>query len=189
MGSPPRRKVAFVGSHGVRKTTAAFSLAAALRHRGIATEVVHEVVRSSPLGYNEAAPAEAQLWVLLTQAQRELELAARTDVVVTDRSVVDNYAYALRIWGADRYAIEPFVGRWALTYDLTIRLLPDVELVADTVRSVDPAFRDEIEQLVDTLLPRFVPPDRLLVMGASEIVDRIDWGGVLATLERLPPVE
>src|SRR3712207_8284587 len=58
----------------VRKTTAAFSFAAALRHRGVATEVLHEVVRSSPLGFNESASADAQLWVLLTQDRKSTRL-------------------------------------------------------------------------------------------------------------------
>jgi nicotinamide riboside kinase len=176
-------KIAFVGSHGVRKTTAAFSLAAALRHRGVATEVLHEVARSNPLGLNEAATAEAQLWILLSQVRRELELAPTTEVLVTDRSIVDNYAYALRAWGgSDRFAIELFVAAWARTYDLVVRLLPDVSLEPDGIRSLDPAFQSEIEALVDRLLPAFVAADRLRVLPASAIQAGVDWSAVVDAL-------
>jgi nicotinamide riboside kinase len=177
------RKVAFVGSHGVRKTTAAFSLAAALRHRGVATEVLHEVARANPLGLNEAASAEAQLWILLTQVRRELELTPSTDVLVTDRAIVDNYAYALRAWGgSDRYAIEPFVAQWSRTYDLVVRLLPDIPLEPDGIRSLDPAFQSQIEALVDRLLPAFVPAQRLRTLPASAVQSGVDWDDLIRAL-------
>jgi nicotinamide riboside kinase len=179
-------KVAFVGSHGVRKTTAAFALAAALRHRGVATEVVHEVVRANPLGFNERATAEAQLWTLLTQVRLELELAQRATVLVTDRAVVDNYAYAVRAWaGRDPWSIEPFVREWSRSYDLVVRLLPDVDLEADGVRSVDPAFRADIERLVDGLLPTFIEPRRLVTMPASAVVQGADWTPLVTRIEAL----
>jgi nicotinamide riboside kinase len=179
-------KIAFVGSHGVRKTTAAFALAAALRHRGVATEVVHEVVRANPLGFKERATAEAQLWTLLTQVRLELELAQRAIVLVTDRAIVDNYAYAIRVWaGQDPWSIEPFVREWSRSYDLVVRLLPDVPLEADGVRSVDPTFRADIEHHVDRLLPVFIEPRRITTMPASAVVQAADWTPLVTRIEAM----
>ena len=85
------------------------------------------MIRFNPLGRNEDASAEAQLWVLMAQVQQELELAPRADILVTDRSVVDNFAYYLRVTdGDDPFGVEPLVRRWARTYDLSVRLMPDV---------------------------------------------------------------
>ena len=39
--------------------------------------------------------------MLVTQVQQELELAHRAEVLVTDRSVVDNFAYYLRVTGGE----------------------------------------------------------------------------------------
>lgn len=176
-------KIAFIGSHSVRKTNAVHSFAGAVGRSGRSVEVGREVVRFNPLGLNEGASAEAQLWVLVTQIQQELELAGRCDVLVTDRAVVDNYAYFLRVTdGTDPFGVEPLVRRWALTYDLFVRLLPDVALQADGVRSVNDAFRQEIEEILDRLLPDFVADERLVAIPASQVSERFDWG---ALVERL----
>lgn len=173
---PRPAKIAFIGSHGVRKTAAVASFAATLSRAGRSWELVKEVVRHSPLGINESATPEAQLWVLVTQIQQELELAPRADVLIADRSVVDNYAYLLRAaGGSDPFCAEPLLRCWAPTYDLLVRLLPDVVLRADGVRSTNDAFRDEIERILDETLPGFVAPDRLVNLPASAVVRSYDW--------------
>ncbi len=128
-------KIAFIGSHSVRKSNAVHAFASTIGRAGRSVEVGREVVRFNPLGLNEAATPEAQLWVLMAQIQQELELRGRAEVLVTDRSVVDNFAYFLRVTGgADPFGVEPLIRRWAGTYDLLVRLLPDVALLADGVR-------------------------------------------------------
>lgn len=175
-GWPRPAKIAFIGSHGVRKTAAVASFAATLSRVGRSWELVREVVRHSPLGINEGATPQAQLWVLVTQVQQELELASKADVLIADRSVVDNYAYLLRAaGGADPFCVEPMLRCWADTYDLLVRLLPDVTLRADGVRSTNDAFRDEIERILDRTLPDFVEGDHLITLPASAVTRRFDW--------------
>lgn len=171
-----RAKIAFVGSHGIRKTSAAHAFASVIQRAGHSVEYLREVIRDNPLGMNEAATGEAQLWVLVTQIARELELAPKADVLVTDRGVTDNYAYYLRACGGvDRFAVEPLVGRWSETYNLVVRLRPDIALAPDGIRSTNDAFRDEIEAILDDVLPRLVPAHRLLEVPASGIVGAFDW--------------
>lgn len=180
---PRPAKIAFIGSHGIRKTTALLAFAAEVQRAGRSVELGREVVRDNPLGINEGATGEAQLWVLVSQVRQELELARKADVLVTDRGVMDNYAYYLRsCGGTDAFDAEPLVRRWSATYDLVVRLLPDVALQADGVRSTNDAFRDEIEAILDRVLPELVPADRLVTLRASEITSRFDW---FAILERL----
>ncbi len=171
-----RAKIAFIGSHGIRKTTAAHAFVNVLQRAGRTVEYGREVVRDNPLGINESATGEAQLWVLVSQIRQELELAPKAEILVTDRSVADNYAYYLRACGmVDRFSVEPLVAAWSATYDLVVRLLPDIALTADGVRSTNDAFRDEIEAILDALIPRSFPPDRIVAVPASDVTDELDW--------------
>ena len=180
---PRPAKIAFIGSHGIRKTSALLAFAAEVQRAGRSVELGREVVRDNPLGINEGASGEAQLWVLVSQVRQELELAHKADVLATDRGVMDNYAYYLRACGGqDAFDVGPLVRRWSRTYDLVVRLLPDVALQPDGVRSTSDAFRDEIESILDRTLPDLVPADRTVVLRASEVTSRFDWFSVLERL-------
>jgi nicotinamide riboside kinase len=185
----PAKKIAFIGSHSVRKTNAVHSFAGAVGRSGRSVEVGREVIRFNPLGMNEGATPEAQLWVIMAQIQQELELRNRAEVLVTDRAVIDNFAYFLRVTGGeDPFNVRPLVATWCRTYDLFVRMLPDVPLRVDGVRSTSDRFRDEIETILNTIIPPHVPDDRLVVLKASDITEQYDWA---ALLERLvgPPEE
>jgi len=179
-------KIAFIGSHSVRKTNAVHAFASTVGRAGRSVEVGRELIRFNPLGLNEGATPEAQLWVLMAQVQQELELRGRADILVTDRSVVDNFAYFLRVTdGADPFGVEPLVRRWAQTYDLVVRLLPDVALVPDGVRSTSDAFRDEIEAILDRIVPIYVSEDRYFRLPASQVTEDYDWWALGERLARL----
>jgi nicotinamide riboside kinase len=176
-------KIAFIGSHSVRKTNAVHSFAGAVGRSGRSVEVGREVIRFNPLGLNEGATPEAQLWVIMAQIQQELELRNRAEVLVTDRAVIDNFAYYLRTTGGeDPFGVTSLVGRWCETYDLFVRLQPDVPLRVDGVRSTSERFRTEIERILDGILPIYVADDRLVKLWASDIDEFFDWH---ALLERL----
>lgn len=147
-----------------------------MQRAGRAVEHGREVVRDNPLGINESATGEAQLWVIVSQIRQELRLAQNAEVLVLDRGVMDNFAYYLRASGGeDHFETEPLVRQWSRTYDLVVRLTPDVEIRADGVRSTSDHFRDEIEAILDARLPRLVPRDRLIVQPASGITEDHDW--------------
>ena len=190
---PRCAKIAFIGSHSVRKSNAVHAFASTVGRAGRSVEVGREVVRFNPLGLNEGATPEAQLWVLMAQVQEELQLAGRADILVTDRSVVDNFAYYLRVTGGeDPFGVEPLIRRWAATYDLSVRLLPDIGLLADGVRSTNDAFRDEIEAILDRILPLYLQPDGWLTIPASQVTADFDWWAIaerLAAIVGEPLVE
>jgi len=179
-------KIAFIGSHAVRKSNAVHAFASTIGRAGRSVEVGREVVRFNPLGLNEGATPGAQLWVLMAQVQQELELRHRAEVLVTDRSVVDNFAYFLRVTdGADPFGVEPLIRSWATTYDLFVRLLPDVALLADGVRSTNDAFREEIEAILDRIIPLYIPVERLVIVNASSVTESFDWWAVAEQLAEL----
>jgi nicotinamide riboside kinase len=178
-------KIAFIGSHGIRKTTAAHGFASVIQRAGRSVEYGREVVRDNPLGFNESATGEAQLWVLVSQVRQELELTPKADVLVLDRGVMDNFAYYLRATrGEDPFDVEPLIRRWSQTYDLVVRLLPDIVLRADGVRSTNDEFRDTVEAILDERLPGFIPPDRLVTIPASQVSDAFDWWPIAELLAR-----
>jgi nicotinamide riboside kinase len=184
---PPAAKIAFIGSHSVRKTNAVHSFAGAVGRSGRSVEVGREVIRFNPLGLNEGATPEAQLWVVMAQIQQELELRNSADVLVTDRAVIDNFAYFLRTTkGDDPFSVKPLVKTWCETYDLFVRLLPDVPLKVDGVRSTSDRFRNEIETILNTIIPQYVPTNRLVTYRASDITEDFDWGALVERLLGTP---
>jgi thymidylate kinase len=144
-------KIAFVGSHGVGKTTLCFDLAARLKRRGINVDMVKEVARASPLPVNRKTSREAQLWILTTQVAEEIRAGSHSDVVVCDRAALDNYAYFFLACGRD-LAVEKFVEMWMKTYDLLIRVPVISEAQDDGFRDTDAVFVREIDKKVLTLL-------------------------------------
>jgi len=169
-------KVAFIGSHGIRKTTAVHAFANTMQRAGRSVEHGREVVRDNPLGINEGATGEAQLWVLMSQIRQELRFAPNAEVLVLDRGVMDNFAYYLRACGGDDpFDVAPLVAKWSATYDMVVRLFPDVALREDGVRSTSDTFRDDVEQILDAQLPSLVSDRQLVELKASDIDDRFDW--------------
>jgi nicotinamide riboside kinase len=151
--SPRPRKLAFIGSHGVGKTTLCYGLAARLKRHDVALEIVHEVARRAPLPINRATTAAAQRWIVLTQVAEEIAAAERAPLVVCDRSVLDNYVYLLLAAGPDPL-LEPLLERWLPSYDLLVRVPIVGALAADGVRAEDPAFQRAIEARLGAELAR-----------------------------------
>ena len=147
-----------------------------MQRAGRSVEHGREVVRDNPLGINEGATGEAQLWVIVSQIRQELQLAQKADVLVLDRGVMDNFAYYLRACGGeDLYDVGPLVASWSNSYDMVVRLKPDIALRSDGVRSTSDSFRDEIEDILDDRLPSLVSARQLVELKASDIDDRFDW--------------
>lgn len=154
-------KIALIGSHGVGKTTLCFELAAELKRRSADVEMVHEVARSCPLPINQDTTVDAQSWILHTQIAAEIRAAAEHDVVLCDRSALDNYCYLVQAAGTVA-AWERFLDAWIPTYDWLVKV-PIIEQPAfDGVRAVDPGFQQRIELLLEGMITsRGLSPLRL----------------------------
>jgi len=174
-------KIAFIGSHGVGKTTLCYDLGAILKKRGLHVDLVKEVARLSPLPINRQTSLDAQMWILTTQIAEEIRSSAHHEVVVCDRSVLDNYAYLVFAVGRQRW-LEPLVNRWMKTYDLLFKVPISGSPSADGVRDTDEFFMRSIDRLVDDLLgERGLPCERLRDGHREEWAERVK-----ETVLRLP---
>jgi nicotinamide riboside kinase len=154
-------KIAFIGTHGVGKTTLCYDLAAILKRRGLHVDMVKEVARLSPLPINRKTSLEAQMWILATQVAEEIRSSAHHEVVLCDRSVLDNYAYLVFAAGRQRW-LEPLVNRWMKSYDLLFKVPISGNPSADGIRDTDEFFMRQIDRLVDDLVEeRGLPCERL----------------------------
>ena len=166
-------KVAFIGTHGVGKTTLCYDLAGVLKRGGVSVDMVKEVARLSPLPINRKTSLDAQTWILMTQVAEEIRSRAYNDVVVCDRIALDNYAYMVLACGRQR-PFERFVAHWMKSYDLLFKVPISGAASADGIRDTDEFFMRSIDTLVDKLLDEMKVPHQLLPPG-----DRGQWSGMV----------
>ena len=149
-----RLKVAFVGTHGVGKTTLCFDLAAQLKRLDLGVDIVKEVARRCPLPINEDTTYDAQAWILHTQIAEEIEASAVYEVVICDRSVLDNYAYLVARVGR-RPELDPLVREWVRGYDALFKVPILSAPTFDGKRAVSPGFQQEIDGIIDDVMVAF----------------------------------
>jgi hypothetical protein len=155
-------KIAFIGTHGVGKTTLCFELAALLKRRDLSVDLVKEVARDCPLPINRDTNLAAQSWILHTQIARELTASAGHDAVVCDRSVLDNYAYLVHAAGR-RTDLEALLRAWLPTYRLLVKVplwrAPAFDGVRDLARDFQAAIDGRIDGLLTTFRPQVLALD------------------------------
>jgi nicotinamide riboside kinase len=154
-------KIAFIGSHGVGKTTLCFDLASRLKRLDLGVDIVKEVARACPLPINEATTLEAQAWILHTQIAEEIAAANQYDAVICDRSVLDNYAYMVQRAGR-KPQYDELVRSWVGTYTGLFKVPVLQPPTFDGTRAVSVTFQQEIDTQIDKLVEAFdVPVYRL----------------------------
>ena len=80
-------KIAFIGTHGIGKTTLAYELCNELKKQHLDVGFIDEIARRCPFPINEGTSLEAQTWILATTIGRELELNKIYPNIICDRSV------------------------------------------------------------------------------------------------------
>lgn len=175
-----RLKLAFVGTHGVGKTTLCYDLAAQLKRLDLGVELVKEVARRCPLPINEETTLDAQAWILHTQIAEELEASARYEAVICDRSVLDNYAYLVARVGR-RKDLDALVASWIRSYNVLFKVPVIAAPSFDGMRAVSRAFQLEIDETIDRLLLDFDVPILHLYAGARD-----GWVNVVMDSLHLP---
>lgn len=188
-------KVAFVGTHGTGKTTLCYELAAWMKKREARVDMVREVARRCPLPINQDTTLEAQSWILHRQIAEEIQTASEQDVVICDRSVLDNYAYLTHRLGPQP-PLDELVRYWMRTYSHLFKVPIVAAPAFDGTRDTSAAFQKAIDDQIDSLIQRFginvhrlAPEDRGATPGGRDIVatGRGGWLDVVARAIGMPP--
>jgi GTPase SAR1 family protein len=173
-------KLAFIGTHGVGKTTLCFDLASRLKRLDFGVDIVKEVARSCPLPINQDTTLDAQAWILHTQIAQEIAAASQYEAVLCDRSVLDNYAYLVHAVGRQP-EYDQLVSRWVRTYAGLFKVPVLTTPSFDGTRALSGAFQAEIDQIIDGLVDAFgVPCVRL------DPADRPHWVDAVLLAMDLP---
>jgi hypothetical protein len=172
-GKGSKVKIAFIGTHGVGKTTLCFDLASRLKRLDLGVDIVKEVARRCPLPINQDTTLEAQAWILHTQIADEIAALQAYDAVICDRSVLDNYAYLVARVGRQP-AYDALVRSWIGSYDGLFKV-PVLQAPSfDGTRDVSQTFQMEIDAVLDTLIDAFhVKAHRLDAAGRPGWVDAV----------------
>jgi GTPase SAR1 family protein len=173
-------KIAFIGTHGVGKTTLCYDLAGRLKRQDRIVDLVQEVARACPLPINRDTTLQAQAWILHTQIAHEIAAAAQGGIVICDRSVLDNYAYLVHQAGR-RAEYDLLVGEWVRTYDRLFKV-PIIDAPTfDGRRDTSQTFQQAIDSTIDALAGEFHVPCHRLDPAARE-----NWVDTVLTASGLP---
>ncbi|MHA1266160.1 MAG: AAA family ATPase [Candidatus Helarchaeota archaeon] len=155
-------KLGLLGTHGTGKTTLGFTVCSRLKARHYIVEFIAEIARTVPtsLTVNQGTNFGTQYWILNTQINKEILAQLRQpQMLVTDRTVLDNFAYAYRaanvgqISPEDLAVLELKCRHWMATYDfLFYTPIPSRSIEQDGFRATDRAFQKEIDHIIQQLI-------------------------------------
>lgn len=158
-------KVQFVGTHGTGKSILVSMTEALLNKHGVVpVRPIRELSQrfiDSGMTLNENTSLDAQIAILFEQAAEELKFRERNFHVVTDRSLIDNFAYALLAFSSrDSYGsvlrsageIIDFYSSFAPASHMFFVPMTSGELVADGVRSISEQFQRDADKKIQEFL-------------------------------------
>ena len=159
-------KLAFIGSHGVGKTTLCYGLAAQLKTtRCLSRRSSMKSPGRCPLPINRKNQRRGSVLDSSHPDRRRARPRSRSyPAVICDRSILDNYVYLLLVFGAAKRPMEERsceVG-WQ-TYDLLVSCADRCRtpVPEDGVRATDPSFQSAVDERLRQELEAYVPKARL----------------------------
>lgn len=164
-------KIGLTGVHGSGKSVLANKLQKKYVDTGKKVYMVHGVARNCPY---TLGTVEAQEYIWNHQMRQERHAMAQdVDVIICDRTVMDNLMYYHTILddlviGFDSESILELFQRWDLLHSLAIRWMPTYTQVIrlplnlewlqaeDIVRPKSPEYAKRIDKLFDRFVDRYV---------------------------------
>lgn len=160
-GTQKKQKFAIIGTSSAGKTTLTFEIIGKLKRLGVLVDgVVQQDRRIAFDRIKLETDVEAQYWVIFNQLIKECELLLKhgTDVIVSDRSVIDFYAYYETMYGRNE-TMFAFLKMWATTYDC-LYFLDKLDYHNDGARPPE-EFRDKVEETLRKIVEEIPNVKRL----------------------------
>jgi len=149
-------KIAFSGTHSCGKTTAINEVYQYLKSKGYkSVGTSPEVTRWCPFELNQKTTFKSQYWILTHHIMQEIILR-NYEILLCDRSVLDNIAYAKyanmyshKISSKDLYFLENVAEMWIVnnSYTTTIFLSP-LPIEDDGLRSNEGKYQQKINDIM-----------------------------------------
>lgn len=172
--------IAVTGVHGSGKTTLCIELAGAIHDMGLDVEVGEEVARECPYPVSLETTRKAQDWIYEAHSRMEEVLRQGDhDVVIFDRTLLDNVLYTMRYIGVRGGHLDTAFtaqmdeaqgGLHNLDYDLVLRTHFVPLRTTD-----DPEFAKQMEGLFDVFMTPFVDVDVMDVRNTDVIQTTVKW--------------
>ena len=173
--------IAVTGVHGSGKAALVGRLAHAIRReRGLDIVIGEEVARECPYKISLGTTRKAQDWIYQAHYDMEAKLRAEAhDVVIFDRTLLDNVLYTMRYIGARGGHLDmAFTDQMDLAqgclhnrdYDLVIRTHHVRLRVSDDIE-----FTKQIEGLFDVFMSPFVDVDVQDVRDSDVVQTTVEW--------------
>ena len=156
-------KIAFIGTHGVGKTSTCHFLAYLIKAKlldgsdarvEIVSEVARSLSRNKKIPINEETTLEAQQLIAKTQIEEEKEAEKHNDIVICDRAYLDNIAYAEHKFGK-QILFHQIGPEWMKTYDYLFKVPVTKAPHDDGIRSTSTEFQLAIDKRIDELLKQW----------------------------------
>lgn len=165
-------KFGLIGTSCAGKTTLAYDICGNLKREGVNADGVFQQDRRLPFDrkYLEEEIG-SQFWVVLNQAVKEIEFVVGRPpkVLVSDRSVLDFYAYLS--YQYDDSILEPFVREWVETYDMLYYLEP-LNYEDDGARP-DDTFRKNVNEELLSLIDEWGLDEQVKFINREDVYDDI----------------
>ncbi|MBD3229550.1 MAG: AAA family ATPase [Candidatus Lokiarchaeota archaeon] len=151
-------KIGILGTHGTGKTTLGHTIMSYLKENHFIVGWVSEIVRDRPAAVKDLSAFLSQYWVLNSQINKEIERQSLNKVIVTDRTVIDNFAYAKKsaansISKKDLKVLEHICKNWSSTYDfLFYTQITKKPIEDDNFRSTNQRYQLEIDRMIRNII-------------------------------------
>jgi len=143
-----------ISAHGTGKTTLVSYLHKSLKTETIPFVIIYGITRHCPFPVGKSSGRPSQNWVMSTQKYFEDNCSNMCCPIITDRNMIDQYAYYI-YWAGENKAIEKEI-RTRYINNSRIYLMPlnSAYLIADGLRPVDINFQYEINSIILNILER-----------------------------------
>jgi len=157
-------KIALSGTHNCGKTTLLLDVYSKLKDLGYkSVGILPEIARICPFAINQETTFKSQYWILTQHIFYEIILQEKYEILLCDRTVVDNLAYAnfanevtKKIDTMNLMFLIDIAKKWYYlhpSYDL-IFYLEQLSLEKDGVRSTDISYQKQIDKSLKSIFKK-----------------------------------
>lgn len=168
-------RIAITGAHSVGKTTLINQIVEHFSKKNVVFDLIPDASRIAyKLGFatNEETTIDSEMWIFSKHIEMEMTSG---DNYITDKCFVDLLAYAEFIFEKNKNFLEilrDIAAKRARKYDLILYIPVEIPLENDGVRSMDPGFRDAVDEKINIILKDFKLESKTIKGNRDERIEK-----------------